>query len=356
MTETTNENAMTLHRLLDIGKISDEKPNPDMSVTPIDGDVIIIDEMSMVDLFLMNYVLNGIYKGSKLILVGDIDQLESVGAGSVLKDLIQSNKIPYIVLNKIFRQAAKSKIIVNSHKVNEGVNFISEINIDNEDDEKIDDFHFIDENNLNEAKEILLENYNQNTQIITPTKKGELGTKVLNKLIQEKFNPKERARKEKKFGDVIFRVGDKVMQTKNNYDIEWQKENKETNLIEYNSGIFNGEMGIIKDIYDDENAILIKFEDNKEAIYTYEELDQIEHSFAITVHKSQGSEFDEVIMPILNVPQMLLTRNILYTGMTRAKKNLIIISNSSIINYMINNANSKKRNSGLKYKIENIFS
>jgi len=361
MTEATGEDAKTLHRLLQIGKLNDDNPNPFLNVEPIDADVIVIDEMSMVDMFLMSIVLNGIYKGTKLILVGDVNQLQSVGPGRVLKDLIESGKIPYITLNKIFRQAAKSQIIVNAHKVNDGINFLEE-NDDKED--TIDDFKFIAENNPNNVQQILLDNYDVNTQIITPTKRGDLGTKTLNKLIQKKYNPEDKiVKEEKKFGDVIFREGDKVMQTKNNYDIQWYKDGDEQyegedgflTEREYGSGIFNGEMGIIYEINKYEGCIKIEFEDGKIAEYSYADLDQIEHCFAITVHKSQGSEFDKVVMPILQASTMLLTRNLLYTGMTRARKNLIIIGNADVVDYMINNVNSKKRNSGLQYKLEQIM-
>ncbi len=349
MTEATGEEAKTLHRLLEIGKTVEEKPNPNMNVSPIDADIVIIDEMSMVDLFLMNYVLNGIFKGTKLVLVGDIDQLPSVGPGNVLQDLIESKKVPYIALNKIFRQAAKSKIIVNSHKVNEGINFIGEIN---QEEDTIDDFEFISDSNTKNLQERILDLYKIDVQVITPTKKGELGTKTLNKLIQDKINPEDTKKNEKKFGDIIFREGDKIMQTKNNYDIEWYKENlQKENGIEYGSGVFNGEMGIITQINSYEGTITINFEDGKMANYAYSDLEQLEHAYAITVHKSQGSEFETVIMPILNAAQMLLTRNVLYTGMTRAKKKLIIMGNEGIIEYMINNVNSKKRNSGLKCKL-----
>ena len=359
MTEATGEDAKTLHRLLEIGKIEDEKFYPDRDVTPIDADVIIVDEVSMVDLFLMNYLLNGIYKGTKLILVGDVNQLPSVGPGRVLKDLIDSEKIPYIQLNKIFRQAAKSKIIVNAHKVNDGINFIG----DKADDDTLDDFEFVAENNPRIIQEMIINQYNdRNIQVITPTKRGDLGTKTLNKLIQEKYNPSDKIKKEKKFADVIFREGDKVMQTKNNYDIEWIRSGSLNHNLDYpitrefGSGIFNGEMGTIIEIDNESGVMQIKFEDGKIADYSFQDLEQIEHSYAITVHKSQGSEFDKVLLPILGVSQMLLTRNILYTGMTRAKNKLIIYSNESTIEYMINNNHSKERNSGLKYKLIDIFS
>lgn len=344
MTEATGEDASTLHRLLEIGKVSEDRPDPELNVAPIDGDIVIIDEVSMVDIFLMNYVVKAIYKGTKLILVGDTDQLPSVGPGSVLKDIIESNRIPYIRLNKIFRQALKSKIIVNSHKVNDGINFLEEENTKDE----INDCVFIKEQNSMQIINRILELYKPELQIITPSKKGDLGTKNLNKVVQEKINPKSVIKNEKKFGDIIFREGDKIMQTKNNYDIMWRRS------TEINSGIFNGEMGVIEKVDDNAGEIKIRFDDDKVAFYSYQELEQLEHAFAITVHKSQGSEFNTVIIPIYQVAPMLLTRNLLYTGMTRAKDKLIMIGNPNIIQFMINNEKVKQRNSGLKYKLENM--
>ena len=375
MTEATGEEASTLHRLLEIGKVSDEKPDPDLDVTPIDADVVIIDEMSMVDIFLMNYVVKALFKGTKLVLVGDTDQLPSVGPGVVLKDLIDSKRIPYIRLNKIFRQALQSEIIVNSHKVNEGINFLEDVKnnaIDmkismNDDDftqskkskeqdkdkssnrsDTKNDFFFIQEKSTMQIINKILELYNLEEQIITPSKKGDLGTKNLNKVIQENFNPASVIKNEKKFGEIIYREGDKIMQTKNNYDIMWRRKS------EINSGIFNGEMGVIEKIDDEAGEVKIRFDDDKVAFYSYQDLDQIEHSFAITVHKSQGSEFQTVIIPIYQAAPMLLTRNLLYTGMTRAKDKLIMIGNPFTIQFMINNEKIKQRNSGLKYKLENL--
>ena len=375
MTEATGEEASTLHRLLEIGKVSDEKPDPDLDVTPIDADVVIIDEMSMVDIFLMNYVVKALFKGTKLVLVGDTDQLPSVGPGVVLKDLIDSKRIPYIRLNKIFRQALQSEIIVNSHKVNEGINFLEDVKnnaVDmkiymNDDDftqskkskeqdkdkssnrsDTKNDFFFIQEKSTMQIINKILELYNLEEQIITPSKKGDLGTKNLNKVIQENFNPASVIKNEKKFGEIIYREGDKIMQTKNNYDIMWRRKS------EINSGIFNGEMGVIEKIDDEAGEVKIRFDDDKVAFYSYQDLDQIEHSFAITVHKSQGSEFQTVIIPIYQAAPMLLTRNLLYTGMTRAKDKLIMIGNPFTIQFMINNEKIKQRNSGLKYKIENL--
>ena len=340
MTEATGMEASTLHRLLEIGKIADsDTPNTGIEVMPIDADILIVDEVSMVDIILMNYLLKGVYNGTKLILIGDFNQLPSVGPGNVIKNLIDSGEIPTIKLNKIFRQAAKSQIIVNSRKVNDGILFYNE----NVSENSLNDFEFIKSNNVKEVIDIILKLYDENTQIITPTKRGELGTKSLNRIIQSYINPESPFKNEKNFGEVIFRETDKVMQIKNNYDIEWVKDG------EHSTGIFNGEMGVIRVIKD--GVIEIKFDDDKVAQYTFQDMDQIEHCFAITVHKSQGSEFDKVLMPILNVQPMLLTRNVLYTGMTRAKKMLTIIGSEYNISYMIKNVNIKQRNTGLEYKL-----
>ena len=295
MTEATGEEAKTLHRVLEIGKFaSEDEINPDLLVTPIDANVVIIDEASMIDLFLMNYLMKALYSGTKLILVGDENQLPSVGPGNVLKDIIASEKVPVVTLNKIFRQAAKSKIILNSHKVNEGESFIG-IKQENE-EELLQDFFFIQENNKeNIIKQIVslctgrLERYGnydfiKNIQVITPTKKGNLGTKELNQVIQSNVNPFETTKKEKKFGDTIFRQGDRIMQIKNNYDIFWERDGK-TN--EAGSGVFNGEFGTMIDINEMDKEIVIKFDDDKKAWYSYADLDQIEHAYAITVHKAQ---------------------------------------------------------------------
>lgn len=293
MTETTGEDAKTLHRLLEIGKTSDDTQyeNNNISVTPIDADVIIVDEVSMVDIFLMNYLLKGIYLGSKLIIVGDVDQLPSVGPGCVLKDLINSNRVPTIHLDKIFRQAAKSKIIVNAHNVNNGIGFIK-----NNDDSMLDDFFYINETNQEKILyQIIslckdrLKNYGNyeffnNIQVIVPNKKGTIGTKELNKILQEKLNEKDDKKKEKVSGSIIFREGDRVMQIKNNYDIFWERK---SGNYENGNGVFNGELGIIKKIDEQEKTIKVKFDDEKEAWYEYQDLEQLEHSYAITVHKAQ---------------------------------------------------------------------
>ena len=371
MTETTNQEASTLHRLLEIGKIDEEslyKRNNDYKGAPIDADVIIVDEMSMVDTFLMSYLLQCIYQGTKLILVGDSDQLSSVGPGTVLKDLIQSETLATIHLDKIFRQAAKSKIIVNAHRVNNGEGFISK---EEEETDSKQDFYFIKANGQEDMLEQVLSlcngrlkkigNYDffQNIQVLTPTKKGLLGTKELNKALQEILNPKEDSKKEKSSLGTIFRNGDRVMQIKNNYDIFWERwsvpeSGKETEELTYEqgTGVFNGEIGRIIKINELEKTVKIKFDDDKICEYEFSELDQLEHSYSITIHKAQGSEFDVVIMAIPQSSPILLTRNLLYTGLTRAKKLLIVVSNQNIIEYMIKNVDSKKRNTGLEYKMK----
>ncbi len=358
MTEITGQEAMTLHRLLEIGKTGDESQSidVDLNVQMIDGDVIIVDEMSMVDVFLMNYLVKAIYQGTKIVLVGDVDQLPSVGPGSVLKDIINSEKITTIHLDKIFRQAAKSKIVQNAHRVNNGETFIKKDEIE----ELENDFFFMNESNTDKIIENILslcrdrlKNYGnyeffKNIQVITPTKKGSLGTKELNIQLQKVLNPKKMGKAEKAYGQTIFRVGDKVMQIKNNYDISWTKEE------ENGTGVFNGELGRITDIDTSDGAIKVKFDDDKEVWYEYADLEQLEHAYAITVHKSQGSEFDVVVMPIAQTSPMLLTRNLLYTAITRAKKLLIIISSDKIIQFTIQNTDSKKRNTGLEHKLRNI--
>lgn len=324
MTEATGKEASTLHRLLGIGKLDDEgiySRHSDYKGEPIDADLIVVDELSMVDMFLMNYLLNCIYQGTKLILVGDVDQLASVGPGSVLKDLINSDTINTVKLDKIFRQAAKSKIVLNAHRVNSGLGFIKNDDEEIEEDTK-QDFFFIRQNStekmLQEAISLStgrLEkfgNYDffKNIQVLTPTKKGPLGTRELNKALQAVLNPNVDELPERKMGDVVYRVGDRVMQIKNNYDITWEREAKPFGVgkidgkseenswasmylakpkdkKEIGTGVFNGEMGTIIEIDEREKVVKIQFDDEKIAWYEYADLDQIEHSYAITIHKAQ---------------------------------------------------------------------
>ena len=365
MSETTGEDAKTIHRLLEIGKFEEDKLGSiDTDVAPVDADVLVVDEMSMVDVFLMNYLVKALFLGTKVIFVGDPNQLPSVGPGSILKDLIDSGEFATVHLDKIFRQAAKSKIIVNAHNVNNGVNFIGKKDY-GEDSEN--DFFYINEANqdkmlyqvLSLSKE-RLKNYGdyeffKNIQVLTPTKKGKMGTKELNKSLQEALNPKVDEILEKTYGDIIFREGDRVMQIKNNYDIYWEKGSRnDLRTYESGTGVFNGEIGRIIRISNEERQIQVEFDDGKVTWYAFSELDQLEHAYAITIHKAQGSEFDVVILVVPQSSNMLLTRNLLYTGITRAKKLLIVIGNKNLIEFMINNCDTKKRNTGLRIKFENL--
>ena len=320
MTEATEREASTLHRLLGIGKLDDEgiySKHSDYRGEPIDADLIVVDELSMVDMFLMNYLLNCVYQGTKLILVGDVEQLASVGPGSVLKDLIDSEVINTVKLDKIFRQAAKSKIILNAHRVNNGEGFIQNGDEDLEEDTK-EDFFFIKQNSTEKMLQEVISlstgrlekfgNYDffKNIQVLTPTKKGPLGTRELNRALQAVLNPNLEDLPEKTSGGVTYRIGDRVMQVKNNYDITWEREKKPfgseklkgeswastylakpSEKIEIGTGVFNGEIGTILEIDEKEKVVKIQFDDEKVAWYEYADLEQIEHSYAITIHKAQ---------------------------------------------------------------------
>lgn len=302
MTEATGKEASTLHRLLGIGKLDDDgvyARHKEFQGEPIDADLIVVDELSMVDMFLMNYLLRCIYRGTKLVLVGDSDQLPSVGPGSVLKDLIESEKISTIHLDKIFRQAAESRIILNAHRVNQGEPFLGKEDIELEQGTK-EDFFFIKQYSQEKMLQELISlctgrlkkygNYDffQNIQVLTPTKKGLLGTRELNKALQSVLNPNLDNLPEKANSGAIYRIGDRIMQVKNNYDITWEKEPKEAfQKTEVGSGVFNGEIGTIIEIDEKEKVVKIKFDDEKIAWYEFSELEQIEHSYAITIHKAQ---------------------------------------------------------------------
>ncbi len=358
ITETTGEEAKTIHRLLEIGKFEEDKlGSVDIDVAPVDGDVLVIDEMSMVDVFLMNYLVKAIYLGTKVIFVGDPNQLPSVGPGSILKDLIDSKQFATVHLDKIFRQAAKSKIIVNAHNVNQGISFVGKKDYA---EDANDDFFYLNE--LNQDKILYhvlslckdrLKNYGdyeffKNIQVLTPTKKGKLGTKELNKSLQQELNPKTDEAEEKSYGDIVFREGDRVMQIKNNYDIFWEKGSKDNlRTYEAGTGVFNGEIGRVIKIDNKERQLEIEFDDGKIVWYAFSELDELEHAYAITIHKAQGSEFDVVVLVIPQASNMLLTRNLLYTALTRAKKLLIVIGNRNLIDFMVKNSEIKKRNTGL---------
>ena len=353
ITETTNEEAKTLHRLLEITKIEDTDIDTfaNFPVTTIDADVLIIDEASMIDTILMNNVVKALKSDTRLIIVGDADQLPSVGAGNVLKDIIDSNIVTTVRLTEIYRQSAKSDIILGAHSVKEGnhLQFKS----------KNTDLYFIETSSIEETREEIKslmtyriksffeEHISEDIQVITPIKKTDIGTYELNKLLQEiKLNPTSEMR-HRKMGDRTFYETDKVMQVRNNYDIKWDYKGVQ------GTGVYNGDIGIIETINTTEQYLIVDYDERK-VKYDFEELDQIEHAYAVTVHKSQGSEFNTVIIPLYVCYEKLFNRNLIYTAMTRAKSLLIFIGKRSVIDYMIDNTNENKRLTGLKYKIQTL--
>lgn len=351
MTETTGKESSTIHRLLEVGFVEDSDTeifgkNED---EPIDADVIIVDEVSMVDIRLMQSLLDAVKDGTHLVLVGDKDQLPSVGAGNVLKNILDSNIIPYIKLEKIFRQAQKSGIIVNAHRVNNGDYPIVS--------KEFDDFFIMQRSDMNSARDLVVELASkrlpeyysitpQEIQVIAPMKKGALGTFELNNLLQDAINPFTPFKGQYKDKYRTFRVGDRIIHIKNNYEKEWQTDDTKGN------GIFNGETGTIK-LIDKQNSFLtVEFDDGKRSYYDFDELGEIQLAYALTVHKSQGSEYKAVILSILGVAPMLLTRKILYTAMTRAKKLLVIVSDQKNIKKMVDNIYEEKRNTSLEEKLK----
>lgn len=354
MSEATGFEAKTIHRLLEIGYMGneDELLFQKNESNPIEADVIIIDEMSMVDILLMNHLLKAIPAGAKLVLVGDVNQLPSVGPGNVLKDIIESELIKTVRLTEIFRQAEESMIIVNAHRINKGE--MPFLNVKNK------DFFFMPRSNADNMVQTIVQlcsrrlpatyGYDpmRHIQILTPTRKGPSGVSTLNIELQKVLNPPQKFRKEKAFKDYIYREGDRVMQIKNNYNLKWQKAG-EVNLE--GIGVFNGDTGIIQEIDEEEQKMIVLFEDEKTVEYDFSILDEIEPAFAITIHKSQGSEFPVVILPVFPGPQILMTRNLLYTAVTRARDLVVIVGSENILNDMVNNEKEMLRYSGLKEKL-----
>lgn len=358
MTETTGREAKTIHRLLEISFTDENNQFNKDEDAPLEADVIIIDEASMIDILLMNSLLRAIAAGTRVILVGDIDQLPSVGPGNVLKDIINSGIIKVVMLDEIFRQAEESMIIVNAHKVNKG-----EVPILNEKDK---DFFFMKVNNPQEIiqtiisliKERLPKFYGYDSikdiQVLTPMKKGDVGIHSLNKYIQEALNPKSPDKSEKQMGDEIFRTGDKVMQIKNNYSLEWVNIHGESEGK--GAGVFNGDFGYITEIDTEDSTLKIVYDDEREVEYDFKQLDEIKLSYATTVHKAQGSEFPVIIMPIYSGPPMLLTRNLFYTAITRARALVVLVGNERYMKMMIDNNIIANRYSSLDIKVREYLS
>jgi exodeoxyribonuclease V alpha subunit len=357
MTETTGKEAKTIHRLLEISFVEENTGFNKDEDSPIEADVIIIDEASMIDILLMNSLVKAIAPGTRVILVGDIDQLPSVGPGNVLKDIINSGTIKVIMLDEIFRQAEESMIIVNAHRVNSGEKPLL--------NEKDKDFFFIKSIPSEIVKNIIELNserlptfYNldpiKDIQVLTPMKKGEVGIHSLNKYIQEALNPKSSAKSEKQIGEDIFRVGDKVMQIKNNYKLEWKIFNDNIE-VESGEGVFNGDFGYIIDIDKEDGILKVIFDDEKVVEYDFKQIDELKLAYATTVHKAQGSEFPVVIMPIASGPPMLLTRNLFYTAITRAKKLVVLVGEEKYMYMMIRNNIIANRYSSLDRKIKDYL-
>lgn len=342
MTETTGYEAKTIHRLLEIsgelaedGHRSNFERNED---NPLEVDAVVVDEVSMVDIHLLRALLAALIPGTKLILIGDVSQLPSVGPGQILKDIIDSGRFACIMLEKIFRQAAESHIVSYAHKINKGesIDF----------SQKYRDFFLLAKDRpevIYQYIEALVKDKIPKefqiapleAQILTPMRKGPLGSEALNRIFQERLNPPSPEKKEFQYGDTLFRVGDKIMQIKNDYDLEWEIVGKYNIAIAQGTGVFNGDIGTIQDIDEFSRIVKVCFDDGKQAEYSFQELDELEHAFAITIHKSQGSEYPVVILPILNGPKMLLSRNLLYTGVTRARDCVIILGNPDTVLEMI---------------------
>ena len=361
MTEATGYEAQTIHRLLEVSGNPEEEGNINGFLrnreNPLETDVIIIDEMSMVDLPLMHALLSAIVVGIRLVLVGDVNQLPSVGPGSVLKDIISSECFPVVTLNRIFRQAGESDIVVNAHKINAGEPVV----INN----KSKDFFFLQRQDANIILRVLvaliqekLPKYvgapQNEIQVMTPTRKGILGVEQLNLVLQRYLNPPEQGKNEEEINGRIFRVGDKVMQIKNNYQLEWEVQTKYGLTVDKGQGIFNGDMGIVTAISKYDETIEVEYDEHRKVKYPFEMTEELELAYAITVHKSQGSEYPAVIIPLLPGPKLLYNRNLLYTAVTRAKKCLTIVGSERVFQEMIENENEQKRYTSLAERIQDF--
>ena len=358
MTETTGYEAQTVHRLLEVsGNPEDEEQKNGFSRNrdnPLETDVIIVDEMSMVDLPLMHALLSAVCVGTRLILVGDRNQLPSVGPGSVLKDIIASKCFPVVKLTRIFRQAGESDIVVNAHKINRGEPVIL--------DNKSRDFFFLKRQDANTIISVVLTliqkklpNYVNaepyDIQVLTPMRKGLLGVERLNGILQEYLNPPSPSKAEKEYGDKKFREGDKVMQIRNNYQIEWEVCTKYGMTVDKGLGVFNGDMGIIREINTYAETMTVEFDEHRQVSYSFQTLDELELAYAITIHKSQGSEYPAVVIPLLQGPRQLYNRNLIYTAVTRARKCVTLVGSEQVFADMIQNNNELNRNSSLAEQI-----
>ncbi len=359
MSETTGFPARTIHRMLEPGGITADSAGFEKNEkNPLETDVLIVDEMSMVDISLMHSLLRAVAVGTRLILVGDENQLPSVGPGSVLRDIIRSHVCNTVMLTKIFRQASTSDIIVNAHKINRG----EPVKPDN----KSMDFFFLKRYDADVIISVVLQlisrklpKYVEATpfdiQVLTPMRKGLLGVERLNGILQQYLNPPSKDKAEREHGGTVFREGDKVMQIRNNYQLTWEIRTKLGMSVEKGAGIFNGDMGIIREISDFAEQMVVEFDEGRTVEYPYKLLDELELAYAITIHKSQGSEYPAVVIPLLSGPSMLMNRNLLYTAVTRARRCVTLVGNEGTFDQMIQNTSQQKRYSGLCERLkENI--
>ena len=363
MTETTGYEAQTIHRLLELNGMPEEERDGHSAKfernaqNPLEADVIIIDEMSMVDIHLMHSLLLAVTAGTRLILVGDENQLPSVGPGNVLRDIIHSGCFPVVELTKIFRQASESAIVVNAHKINRS----EQVQINN----KSRDFFFLKRYDADIIIRVVIALIQEKLpkyvdarpfeiQVLTPMRKGLLGVERLNQILQRYLNPPDSSRKEHTLGDRLFREGDKVMQIRNNYQMEWEIRGRYGIVIEKGIGVFNGDTGILKEINEFAETAEVEFEDGRFAVYSFKQLEELELAYAITIHKSQGSEYPAVILPLLSGPKMLLNRNLLYTAVTRARKCVTVVGSEETFGEMIRNEKQQKRYSALDERIREL--
>ncbi|MBD5454731.1 MAG: ATP-dependent RecD-like DNA helicase [Lachnospiraceae bacterium] len=362
MTETTGYEARTIHRLLELSSaVSTETKSARFErneENPLEADVIIIDEMSMVDIFLFQSLLKAVAVGTRLIMVGDVNQLPSVGPGQVLQDLLKSECFPVVILEKIFRQAKESDIVLNAHRIHAGQDIVL--------DNKSKDFFFLERNNADviykHMIQLILEKLPPyvnaqpyDIQVLTPMRKGRLGVETLNSILQKYLNPPSEQKKEYTNGDNLFREKDKVMQIKNNYQLEWEVVSRYGIPIDKGLGVFNGDIGIITEINEYSRNMVIEFDEHRRVTYSFDQLDEIELAYAVTIHKSQGSEYPAVIMPLLSGPRMLFNRNLLYTGVTRARSCVTILGSSTTVQEMIDNNYQNRRYTGLAERVKELF-
>jgi len=362
MTEATGFEARTIHRMLELNSaLSDEttrKVNFERNEqNPLETDVVIIDEMSMVDIQLFQSLLRAIAPGTRLVLVGDVNQLPSVGPGQVLRDLLNSGCFPMVELKRIFRQAEKSDIVVNAHRINNG----QQIKFDN----KSRDFFLLERNDVNVIYKHMIQLIREKLppyvqaspyeiQVLTPMRKGSLGCEVLNGILQCYLNPADGKKKEHAYGSMIFREGDKVMQIKNNYQLEWEVVSKYGIPVDRGTGIFNGDMGKILEINEQSSCLVVEYDEQRRVTYPFNLLEELELSYAITIHKAQGSEYPAVILPLLGGPRMLFNRNLLYTAITRAKSCVTILGSSDTVRGMIENVSERRRYTALAERIQEV--